>query len=101
MILLFPIGSAKIKTFYSLAKKIAFKTKNPLARSATKAPKKKKLSFAGEKELLPTLREKLLFRLAKTSFLLRAWREKPEKASKLIETDRFDWGNFSDDIRRY
>jgi hypothetical protein len=82
VILLFPIGSAKIKTFYSLAKKIAFKKKNPLARSATKAPKKKKLSFAGEKEQLPTLREKRLFNLAKTRFLTRDWRGKPEKAAE-------------------
>jgi len=41
----------------------------------------KKLSFAGEKELLPTLREKLLFALAKTCFLTRAWSGKPERAS--------------------
>jgi len=52
-----------------------------IARSATKAPKVKKLSFAGEKELLPTLREKLLFALAKTCFLTRAWSGKPERAS--------------------
>jgi hypothetical protein len=50
---LFPIGSAKIKKLFTLwQKKIAFKKKNPLARSATKAPKKKKLSFAREKERL-------------------------------------------------
>jgi len=42
-----------------------------LARSATKAPKVKKLSFAGEKELLPKLREKLLFALAKTCFFIK------------------------------
>jgi hypothetical protein len=42
--------------------------RNALARSATKAPKVKKLSFAEEKERLPTLRDKLLFTLAKLVF---------------------------------
>jgi hypothetical protein len=57
-------------------------TKNKLARSEPKAPKVKKNSFAGEKEQLPTLREKLLFTQAKLVFLTRAWRGKPEEASK-------------------
>ena len=58
---------------------------NTLARSATKAPKNEKLSFTKQKERLPTLREKRLFVISKTRFLLRAWRGKPEKA---IETNR-------------
>ena len=51
----------------------------------TDSEKEKKLSFAREKERIPTLREKLLFNLAKTRFLTRAWRGKPEKAA---ETNR-------------
>jgi hypothetical protein len=43
----------------------------------------KKNSFAGEKERLPTLREKLLFTLAKLVFLIRAWRGKPEGATEI------------------
>jgi len=79
VILLFPIGSAKIKTFYSLAKKkINFKKKNPLARSATKAPKKKKLSFAREKERL----KKASFFPSKNPFLNKGFERKAGKGCR-------------------
>jgi len=53
-----------------------------LARSATKAPKVKKLSFAGEKELLTTLREKAPFRPCENLFFNKGLEWKAGKGFK-------------------
>ena len=60
MIRLFPIGSAKIKTFYSLAKKIPLYTKKN-SPEGTKNPEGKKKSVLKEKK---NDSKKLLFSLA-------------------------------------